>query len=251
MCQAFWKFWNQELGYKYLLSLKAPSFTPAIWHPNNLQFVFSILENETNILGEIKQLSNLLTSWGQYVTWKKIQTCGIEPKLESFLHLLQLLPPGGSAPRLPQKCHPLSCPLERPEWGLSIATFGNAFYKPNTVRAMLHENIKVFPIMYCYYQKCHQVTQFLHSNVIFSQSQIKEGYHYEAENESPDMPHLFIYAILGGQEWHWVSLPLSQDDLWLDPKVVTLQPEDESAFSLPKKITTVPHLSSLTHNSAK
>lgn len=39
--------------------------------------------------------------------------------------------------------------------------------------------------MYCYYQKCHQVTQFLHSNVIFSECQMKEEYHYEAENKSP------------------------------------------------------------------
>lgn len=40
-----------------------------------------------------------------------------------------------------------------------------------------------------------------------------------------------------------VSLSL-EDDIWLYPKIVMFQPEDESAFSLPKKIKTVPKLSS-------
>lgn len=51
--------------------------------------------------------------------------------------------------------------------------------------SILCENIKAFSAMYCYYQKCHQVTQFLHSNVIFSECQMKEEYHYEAEDKFP------------------------------------------------------------------
>lgn len=115
--------------------------------------------------------------------------------------------------------------------------------------AILHENIKASPPpppIYCYYQKCHQVTQFLHSNVIFSRCQIKKVSLWSwAENKSLHMPPLFICTTHGGQEWHLASLCLSlEDDIWLYPKIVMFQPKDESAFSRPKKIRTVPKLSS-------
>lgn len=49
-----------------------------------------------------------------------------------------------------------------------IAPFGNAFYKSNTELVQFCMKTKAFPTVYCYYQKCHQVTQFPHSNAIFS-----------------------------------------------------------------------------------
>lgn len=63
--------------------------------------------------------------------------------------------------------------------------------------------------MCCYYQKCHQVTQFPHSSAIFSDCQMKGEDHYEAENKSPAYASSFHLHHPWRTERHLAGLSLS------------------------------------------
>lgn len=60
MRQVSCKSWNQESGYQCLLSLKSPHFTQPSDTKITCSLYFPHSENEANVVGEGKRLSNLL-----------------------------------------------------------------------------------------------------------------------------------------------------------------------------------------------
>lgn len=106
-------------------------------------------------------------------------------KLDFKVLLICLVSLSEGVPQVASKMHPSLLCFEEIQMRNFIAPFGNAFYKSNTELVQFCMKTKAFPTVCCYYQKCHQVTQFPHSNAIFSDCQMTEEYHYEAENKSP------------------------------------------------------------------
>lgn len=165
---------------------------------------FPYLENEINLLGKRKWCLFLRASISH---GKRYRIAGSKRRLGSFVYLLQPLLPQRSAPKLSQKCSPLLLCFEEVQMGNFHRFIWKCLLQTQSwMYAILYKSIKASPL-YCYYQKCHQVTQFFHSNVIFSECQIKSII-MKLRTNPLHMPPLFICTTHGGQEWHLASLSL-------------------------------------------
>lgn len=115
--------------------------------------------------------------------------------------------------------------------------FGNVLFNSNTLNFCSSTwTYKGFPFTThncMLLPKMSQVTQFLHSNVIFSRCQERRSIIPKLRT-NPLCELFFICTTHGGNEWHLASLT-QEDDVCLGPKIVRLQPKDVCSFSLPKK----------------
>lgn len=122
---------------------------------------------------------------------------------------------------------------KRFKWGISIAVPGNVLFNFNTLNLYSFTwTYKGFPSTtpnFMLLPKMSQVTQFLHSNVIFSRCQKREEYHYELRADPLCVRLLFICTTRGAHEWHLANLT-QEDDICLGPKIVRLQQRTSVSF---------------------
>lgn len=127
---------------------------------------------------------------------------------------------------------------KRFKWWISVAVPGNVLFNSNTLNLYSFTwTYKGFPSTtpnFMLLPKMSQVTQFLHSNVIFSRCQKRKEYHYEAESKSPACASSFHLH----HPWSTrVTLGQSHTRRWCLPRTQNSQAaaEDVCIFSLPKK----------------